>query len=491
LSDNEVVSLRLHEKEEAVFELEKQRSVREQKLAAIAATAVVMHDNIHELKITALHDEEQLARLTCVLMERDNEIRLVRHQLAHLRAEDVESRINSARQIASFEQTLGELQATTAVLQTEATERANIVRIAAGAFGQPPQLSAVSSEPETLALISASASHWQQQAIEKEAIIRNLAAAVAAFRAATDRPSLPARVWQQGKSSVGRLIMPKLGVLTQHPPIPLGDRKISLRRPVRVEQMPIISIVTPSFRQAHMIERTIASVVNQQYPKLDYFIQDGGSNDGTTSVLEKWADRLTGWESTPDGGQSAAINLGFAKTTGEIMAWLNSDDLLMPGSLSYVASFFHRNPHIDVLYGNRLLIDEDDALIGRWVLPGHDDKVLPWADYVPQETLFWRRSIWDKVGGIDESFKFAMDWDLLLRFRAAGARFAHRPVYLGAFRIHAKQKTSAAINEVGFQEMARLRKREFGRDVTYDEIRRAIAPFMVRHLVADKLARFK
>ena len=124
------------------------------------------------------------------------------------------------------------------------------------------------------------------------------------------------------------------------------------------------------------------------------------------------------------------------------------------------------------------------------VLPG-DDKVLPWADYVPQETLFWRRSIWEKVGGIDESFKFAMDWDLLLRFRAAGARFAHRPVYLGAFRIHAKQKTSAAINEIGFQEMNRLRKREFGRDVTHDEIRRAIAPFMARHLVADKLARFK
>ena len=491
-AQQEVPNSSLREKDEVIFEIEMQRSVRERQFALTMSTSLATHEQNQALQVSALHTQEQLTRLTSVLTERDCEICLIRDHSVQLRAEDTERRIISSRQIASLEQTVDELRATTAVLQAEATERASILKLAADAFGQSAQRSAVSLEPEALALVSASAKHWQQQAIEKEAIIRNLDTAVAAFRAAQDRPALPIRMWRHGKASVERAIRPKLGVLNQHPPIPLGDRKISLRRPLPAEQLPTISIVTPSFRQAHMIERTIASVVNQQYPKLEYFIQDGGSDDGTTSVLKKWADQLTGWESSRDGGQSAAINLGFAKTAGEIMAWLNSDDLLMPGSLNYVAAYFRRHPDVDVVYGNRLLIDEDDALIGRWVLPGHADSVLPWADFVPQETLFWRRTMWEKVGGqIDESFRFAMDWDLLLRFRKAGARFAHRPVYLGAFRIHAKQKTSAAINEIGFQEMSRLRRREFGRDVTRDEIRRALAPFMARHLVADKLMRFR
>ena len=478
----------MREKDAVALELEMQRSARKQQVGPISSTALATYDQIQVLQATTLNSQEQLTQLISVLTERDGEVGPVRDQSAPPSAQQLEPSEIGASQIALLGQTVAELRVTTAVLQAEAAERANVLRLAADAFAQQVQPSAVSLEPEALALISASASHWQQQAIEKEAIIRNLAAAVAAFRAATDRPVLAVRMWRHGKSSVGRLIMPKLGVLNQHPPIPLGDRTISLRFPLRADQLPSISIVTPSFRQAHMIERTIASVVDQKYPKLDYFVQDGGSTDGTTAVLKKWADRLTGWESIPDGGQSAAINLGFAKTTGEIMAWLNSDDLLMPGSLNYVAALFQRNPHIDVVYGNRLLIDEDDALIGRWVLPGHDDSVLPWADFVPQETLFWRRKIWDKVGGrIDESFKFAMDWDLLLRFRKAGAKFAHIPKYLGAFRIHASQKTSASISDIGFQEMDRLRLRELGRVVSHHEIRRAIAPFMARHIIADKL----
>ena len=397
-----------------------------------------------------------------------------------------------AAEVASLQVELHHERVSVAALRAENDVRSGVMSMAASALNIGPQVDATVLEPEARLLLQASVKKWQQEATEKEAVIRELATAIDAHRAALVRPQgLRVRAWRRITGSIKGAIQPKLGVLYQHPPIPLGERRIKVSHPAAKQDCPTISIVTPSFRQAHLIERTLKSVVEQGYPKLDYHVQDGGSTDGTVAVLERWQDRLTSWQSVPDGGQSAAINLGFAKTKGEIMAWLNSDDVLMPGALDYVASFFHRNPQIDVLYGNRLLIDEDDALIGRWVLPGHDDKVLPWADYVPQETLFWRRSIWEKVGGIDESFKFAMDWDLLLRFRAAGARFAHRPVYLGAFRIHAKQKTSAAINEIGFQEMNRLRKREFGRDVTHDEIRRAIAPFMARHLVADKLARFK
>jgi glycosyltransferase involved in cell wall biosynthesis len=248
---------------------------------------------------------------------------------------------------------------------------------------------------------------------------------------------------------------------------------------------PTISIVTPSFRQAGFIERTIKSVLDQDYPRLEYAVQDGGSDDGTVQILERYAHRLA-WASEPDSGQTQAINRGFARTRGEIMAWLNSDDILLPGALAAVADYFRRHPEVDVVYGNRVLIDERDCLIGRWVMPPHDDNILSWADYVPQETLFWRRRIWEKVGGrVDESFRFAMDWDLLVRFRDAGARFKRLPRFLGGFRIHEKQKTSAAIGDIGFQEMDRIRERVHGRVPSGMEVRRAVAPYLLRHVASD------
>ena len=179
-----------------------------------------------------------------------------------------------------------------------------------------------------------------------------------------------------------------------------------------------------------------------------------------------------------DTGQSQAINRGFRKTSGEIMCWLNSDDLLLPGTLEIVSKFFRENPSVDVVYGNRLQIDVNDQEIGRWILPGHDDGVLSWVDYIPQETLFWRRDIWEKIGGeIDESFSFAMDWDLLLRFRDSGATFAHIPRFLGAFRVHNKQKTIATINDVGQREMNRIRERALGYVPSQLKIKRAVTPF--------------
>jgi len=174
------------------------------------------------------------------------------------------------------------------------------------------------------------------------------------------------------------------------------------------------------------------------------------------------------------------------------MAWLNSDDLLLPGALACVANYFARHPEVDVVYGNRLLIDEDDMEIGRWILPGHDNEVLSWVDYVPQESLFWRRSIWEKVGGnVDESFRFAMDWDLLLRFRDAGAQFAHIPCFLGAFRVHAQQKSSAAMSDVGVPEMNRIRERILGRVPSMKEIQKAVKPFLARHVAVDMAYRIK
>jgi len=290
---------------------------------------------------------------------------------------------------------------------------------------------------------------------------------------------------KRGKHKLKATLAFRLGHLIQH-----GPRELHLpahySRPIKLKHYPKISIVTPSFGQSEFIERTLKSVLDQNYPNLEYFVQDGGSKDGTVDILKNYADRLIGWESCQDGGQSQAINLGLAKTSGEIMAWLNSDDILYPRSLSYVADYFNRHPNVDVVYGHRILIDEKDKQIGRWMLPPHDNKVLAWADYIPQETLFWRRSIWDKAGGhVDESFRFAMDWDLLIRFREAGACFVRLPRFLGGFRIHQQQKTSAEISCTGVKEMNRIRERLLGRVPSDEEIYLAVTPYLRKHVVTD------
>jgi glycosyltransferase involved in cell wall biosynthesis len=212
-------------------------------------------------------------------------------------------------------------------------------------------------------------------------------------------------------------------------------------------------------------------------------VQDGGSGDGSVDLLGRYAHELSGWATEPDSGQADAINRAFAQTSGEIMGWLNSDDLLLPGALAYVARYFVEHPDVDVVYGDRLMIDADDGEIGAWILPRHDDRVLTYADYVPQETLFWRRRIWEATGeALDTQFAYALDWDLLLRFQAAGARMAHLPRFLGAFRVHDEQKTSADL-VVGLHEMNLLRERVHGRPVPMDEVLRMLTSYFVRHRI--------
>ncbi len=185
------------------------------------------------------------------------------------------------------------------------------------------------------------------------------------------------------------------------------------------------------------------------------------------------APRLVAWECAPDSGQADAIAKGFAKTSGgpdDLMAWINSDDFYLPGALAYVADYFARHPDVDVIYGHRIVVDEESREIARWFLPKHDPEVLCLNDFVPQETMFWRRRLWDKVGGIDPSFKFAMDWDLLLRFQAAGARMVRVPYFLACFRVHAAQKTSAQMQSIGQLEINHLRERAQGRVIAPEEL---------------------
>lgn len=288
-------------------------------------------------------------------------------------------------------------------------------------------------------------------------------------------------------SRAKKLLGIRIGVLWHHPP-----RRVRIPAryfdPPRVASPPAIAIATPSFNHAAYLERTLRSVLDQGYAPLEYAVQDGGSMDGTREILERYRPRLKHADSRRDEGQAHAINLAFAHTTGPIMAYLNSDDLLLPGALHYVAHYFERHPEVDAIYGHRILIDEDDGEIGRWVLPPHDDAVLRWADYVPQETLFWRRRLWERVGGaIDQSFKFAMDWDLLLRFQDAGARIVRVPRFLGSFRVHARSKTLTQLTDQGAAEMDRLRQRCHGRTVTRTEIRRGTVGYVLRQGLFHRL----
>jgi hypothetical protein len=164
------------------------------------------------------------------------------------------------------------------------------------------------------------------------------------------------------------------------------------------------------------------------------------------------------------------------------MAYLNSDDLLLPGSLAYVAGYFAAHPEVDVLYGDRILIDSGDRNVGMWVLPSHSDEALIWLNFVPQETLFWRRRIWDAAGGrFDTTYKYAVDWDLLLRFREQAAQFAHVPRFLGAFRVHDAQKTQRE-GAFGDWESDRLRGRLHGRHLPTAEANTRVRSHRRRHV---------
>ncbi len=303
-----------------------------------------------------------------------------------------------------------------------------------------------------------------------------------------EEPTRARRLWR-ARQCLKKLLRVPLGIHYQYPPRPLQIPQRYYQAPTMTPSL-VISIVTPSFNQGRFLEKTLQSVLGQGYPHLEFMVQDGGSTDETPALLARYRAQLKHCESTKDRGQAHAINLGFQHARGDILAYLNSDDLLLPGALSYVADYFSKHPDIDVVYGHRVLVDHTDAEVGRWVLPRHDDNFLRWADFVPQETLFWRRGIWEKVGAsLDETFHYALDWDLLLRFLDAGARFARLPRFLGAFRLHSEQKTSLQMFNLGVPEMDRLCLRSHGRPVTHRERYRNIIPYLCRHLCYHVLYR--
>ena len=206
-----------------------------------------------------------------------------------------------------------------------------------------------------------------------------------------------------------------------------------------------ISIITPSYNQAEYLEETIRSVLQQGYPNLEYIIIDGGSTDGSVDIIKKYAPWLTYWVSEPDRGQSHAINKGFQKATGEILAWLNSDDKYSPGTLYKVVDEFY-NHHALLIYGKSRLVNKNSETISIFAPPTPvtlRSLLLLWqADYptLPQPSVFFHRDLLDKTGFLDESLHYTMDYDLTLR-AARSTDFHFVDEVWSDYTVHPKSKT--------------------------------------------------
>ena len=274
-------------------------------------------------------------------------------------------------------------------------------------------------------------------------------------------------------------LRPPMWTFEQHAPHPL--RIPHSPSPALPSRVPRIAIITPSFNQGRFLRATIDSVLAQNYPNLFYHVQDGGSTDDTIDVLKSYCGRIS-WSSAADKGQADAINIGFKSADCDIMAYLNSDDTLLPGTLAVAAERFERQPEIDILYGHRIFIDYFGQEIGRAVYPAHDSHALKFAGYVPQESMFWRKRVWEKVGPFDNDFQYALDWDFMLRAEAAGFRMIRVPRFLACFRIHDEQKTTKNYDR-GRMEMQKLRLRSLGHTPSRPEMYRGMAPYLVRQFI--------
>lgn len=207
--------------------------------------------------------------------------------------------------------------------------------------------------------------------------------------------------------------------------------------------LPKISIVTCSYQQGRYLDATMRSVLEQRYVDIEYIVIDGGSTDNSVEVIRRHADKLHYWVSEPDKGQTDALIKGFNHATGEIQGWLCSDDLLLPGALELVSKFFAENPDIDAVYGDSIWIDS----AGRYLRPKKETGFNRFTflfdhNYISQPSMFWRRSLYEKVGGLDTRFNLAMDADLWERF-SRHTHIVHIPAYLSCMRYYPEQKTRA------------------------------------------------
>jgi glycosyltransferase involved in cell wall biosynthesis len=209
-------------------------------------------------------------------------------------------------------------------------------------------------------------------------------------------------------------------------------------------QLPKISIVTPSYNQGAFLEETILSVLNQNYPALEYIIMDGGSTDNSTEVIKKYETRLTHWVSEKDGGQSNAINKGFDKTSGDILLWLNSDDMLMPNALQLMADTVMHDHPTGIFFGNCIHFKYEETgltAIGSDVVKKHATSSLENVDYIIQPSSFWTRDVWQTVGKLREDIHFGFDWEWFLRAARLNISFHPLNNCISLYRFHDAHKT--------------------------------------------------
>lgn len=223
-----------------------------------------------------------------------------------------------------------------------------------------------------------------------------------------------------------------------------------------------ISIITPSYNMGHYIEQTIQSILSQNYEPLEYIVMDGGSTDNTLDILRKYEDRLT-WYSERDNGQADAINKGFRRATGDVFAWLNADDIQLPGALQTVAAYFESHPESHFVYGNAHAMDGDgtDRGLRTHVQPCSFESLLSFGDYIVQPAAFWRAGLWQDIGELEPKWRYALDYEYWIR-AAQKYELHFIPQTLATERIYSGAKTfSGGIERI--DELDEMPRR-FGRD---------------------------
>ncbi len=209
--------------------------------------------------------------------------------------------------------------------------------------------------------------------------------------------------------------------------------------------LPLVSIITPSYNQGQFLEATICSVLEQDYPRLEYIVIDGGSTDDSPQILAGYASRLAYWESQPDRGQAHAINKGLQRARGDFLGWLNSDDVLLPGVVSRAVQVFTQFPQVEVVYGRLERIDANGKLLPTPPLPkdsvDFDLSQVLGECVVNQPGSFWRRAAMERVGLLDDGLHYSLDYEYWIRLALAGSQFMHLPEVVARFRLSSGSKT--------------------------------------------------
>jgi glycosyltransferase involved in cell wall biosynthesis len=253
--------------------------------------------------------------------------------------------------------------------------------------------------------------------------------------------------------------------------------------------LPKITVVTPSYNQGEFLEKTILSVLNQNYPNLEYIIMDGGSTDNSVDIIKKYEDKVSYWQSQSDEGQSAAINAGFKRATGDILCWLNSDDRFVDNTLSIVGNYFIKYKDCQWLVGNGEIVDTKGKYIETMIPSSLDFGIVShWPDNAfSQPSVFWTRSLWEESNKINELLNFSMDFDLWLQFskltdgciinKTLSKAIRHKDMKTKKYAADSFVETALVLyshgqTEIAYNKLVRVTKRAFQIDKIFSIITR-------------------